>query len=89
MKKKILSFILSAAMAITGIGVGAGEPVTVYAEGETGESESVPAEGDPENPAEPVEFTGINIDEDGYLFEDKNMSEDATLTLHRLMECII
>lgn len=35
MKKKILSFILSAAMAITGIGVGAGEPVTVYAGNET------------------------------------------------------
>lgn len=35
MKKRILSFILSAAMAITGIGVGAGEPVTVYAGNET------------------------------------------------------
>lgn len=35
MKKRILSFILSAAMAITGIGVGVWEPVTVYAENET------------------------------------------------------
>ena len=77
MKKRLLSVVLSAAMAFVGIGAGVWEPVTVYAEEEPGESESVPAEGDPETPAEPVEFTGINIDEAGYLFGDKNMSSDA------------
>ena len=54
MKKKILSFILSAAMAITGIGVGVWEPVTVYAE-------------QAEDASEPETFYGIVIDENGDL----------------------
>lgn len=67
MKKKILSFILSVAMAITGIGIGAGEPVTVYAE--------EPAES--EEPVEP-KFWGLFIDENGDLnpwVSEENPSE--------------
>ena len=77
MKKRLLSVVLSAAMAFVGIGAGVWEPVTVYAEENPGESEPVPAEGDPETPEEPVEFTGINIDEQGVLFGDENIPEDA------------
>lgn len=73
MKKKILSFLLSAAMAITGIGVGAWEPVTVYAEGEAGSAETE----DPTDPAEPWMFEGIFIDQEGFLFGDSEIAEDA------------
>lgn len=57
MKKKILSFLLSAAIAITGIGVGAGDPVTVYAEGEGEEGEAAGSE----------KFCCLIIDENGDL----------------------
>lgn len=78
MKKKILSFLLSAAMAITGIGVGAWEPVTVYAEGEEGEGgEAGPEEeagtSESEGPAEPEKFYSLSIDENG----DLNSWEDV------------
>ena len=67
MKKKILSFILSAAMAITGIGVGVWEPVTVYAE-------------QAEDASEPETFYGIVIDENGDLnpwVSEENPSESG------------
>lgn len=41
MKKRLLSVVLSAAMAFAGIGAGVWEPVTVYAEGTEGEVEPV------------------------------------------------
>ena len=75
MKKKILSFLLSAAIAITGIGVGAGEPVTVYAEGEGegGEAESG-------EPATSEPFNRLFIDENGDLnpwVSEENPSESG------------
>lgn len=81
MKKKILSFLLSAAMAITGIGVGVWEPVTVYAEGEGegGEGGEVGQEG-PVEPAEPEKFWRLFIDENGDLnpwVSEENPSESG------------